>query len=293
MARDTSRRGLTVVSAIGITALAVGVIALSALAIQRASPPASTATAAPVPTYDVADSPSATPSTSSTADAVPRGAERFLTVGANAMWRGVAGVCDQTPPVIERSGDNGESWQDVTPTYRGIAQVRALTSFGGANATTVIDTEDDCATSALTTFSDGEFWELYDDMFAAASFLPANPGAAVIDGQSVAAPCAAPSGLRVNGSAALLCDGTAFARADDAWVPLTPGAVAVAADAEGVVAAHSSTNCDGLQLTRYDGDAPIDLGCAPNITPDEPLAIDLDDSDVVIWAGDELTRITG
>ena len=50
-----------------------------------------------------------------TAPLYDRSQERFLSVGNGVMWRGVAGLCGDVEPLLERSVDSGETWTDVTP----------------------------------------------------------------------------------------------------------------------------------------------------------------------------------
>src|SRR3546814_11031113 len=95
------------------------------------------------------------------------------------MWRGIAGECGAAAPLIERSGDGGQSWEDVTPGYRGIGQVISLDSFAGTEAETVARMGAGCETQALRTFTQGEFWEPYPEVLAASRYAdPAEIGRA-------------------------------------------------------------------------------------------------------------------
>ena len=306
----TATRGGTIATAVGVTILAVAVIALSIAALRevRAVAPGA-ATAQPAPTYSFArtPSPSATPTPTPTGSSPALGgagaAERFLSVGADAMWRGTAGACapaGQAGAVaaqLERSADGGQTWQNVTPTSGGIAHLRSLTSFGGRNATAVVDTGSTCATTTMRTYTDGQFWEPYPDIFAADTYLSA-AGAVVIGGQPVDPPCTAPSGLRQSaGTVALLCEGSAYLRADGAWTPLVADARALAATDAGVVVAHVDAACPGIRLTDFaSASDPVDLGCA-DADAATPLAIDVvpgtggDTPVVALWTGDRLITL--
>lgn len=271
--------------AAALTAIVVAAVALAVLAIQHGRPPASAATARPVPTFEI-ESPSPTPTPTPSAPT----ADRFLSVGAAAAWRATSGACDGTSPVIEWSGDDGLTWTDVTP--EGIGAVRSLTSFGGVNATAVVDAASACDTVALSSFTSGAYWQTYDNLFAAASYLTADPGQVVVAGDAIAAPCSTPRNLRVDGTIALLCEDVAYARSGTEWNQLATGVVALAVDPAGVVTAARTDACAGIELTRYDGQTGGTPACLTVADPAAPLAIDLDQGEVVAWSGDEVARLS-
>ncbi|MBN9177768.1 MAG: hypothetical protein J0I43_10420 [Microbacterium sp.] len=313
-------RGGTIATAVGVTILAVAVIALSIAALRevRAVAPGG-ATAQPAPTYSFARTPAAsatptptpTPTGSGVAPALggAGAAERLLTVGADAMWRATAGTCTPTgqaggaaggPPAhVERSADGGQTWQNVTPANGSIAHVRSLTSFGGRNATAVVDTGAACTTTTMRTYTDGQFWEPYPDIFATDTYLSAT-GSVVIEGQTVTAPCSAPSGLRQGGGGvALLCDGSAYLRTDGTWTPLVGDARALAVSDAGVVVAHADAACPGIRVTDFaSASDPVDLGCA-DADAASPLAIDVIPTDgtggdiptIALWTGDRIITL--
>lgn len=278
--RSAVRRGLpSVVVAILVVALTVAVGGLVALALQRGQGAPPQRVAEPLPTL----SPSPSPSAETTpAIAPPVAAERFVAVGDGVIWRATAGECGGTAPVIERSADDGDTWEDVTPTYRGIAQVRDLLPFADTQATVIADVGDDCETQALRTFTDGTFWSPYDDLLAEATYLTGST--VVIDGVALDAPCARPWGLRAAAdTVAFICDGTAYETTEGRTTRLGDGVTALDLSDGSLVAATVTPDCDGLQLTA-DGEplACVDADAAA------PSALALTDDAIWLWNGDAL-----
>jgi len=310
--------GVTLI-AVGLTVLAVAVAALSIAALRQGRIPGDGDVAGPAPTFTygprtssatpapaasstpaptISTTPSPTP-TASPVPAAPGSDERFLTVGAEAMWRGTAGSCGGAAPLVERSSDDGATWQIVTPTTKGISRLLSLTSFGGRNATAVADLGGDCAPTTLRTYTDGEFWETYPDIFASDTYI--GPSAVVVDGKSVAPPCAAPWGLRsASGTTALVCDDTAYRLDGDTWTAIENGARAVAVTATEIYIARTDAACTGIRLTAHATDGtPTDLGCT-DLDPSEasaPLALDSNPGTsgtvLYLWAGQRLIQIAG
>src|SRR5690606_14075175 len=157
--------------------------------------------------------PSPTPSpTPSQTPVFDRAAERFLAVGSGVIWRGTAGECGAVAPVLERSTDGGKSWNDVTPTYRGIGQLLAVRAFAGDQSEIVALMGDDCELQALRTFTYGQFWEPYDDVLANSWYInPTDPASVGHPGGSLPLPCIDAHGLRTAGDLqALICAQTAY-----------------------------------------------------------------------------------
>ena len=289
--RSPVRRGLpSVVVALLVVALTVAVGALVVLALQRGQGDGVDPASRPAPTVGLtppASSPS--PSESPAAIAPPDADERFLAVDADMMWRATAGRCDGPAPVVERSDDDGDTWVDVTPTYRDIMQIRALTPFAETQADLVADLGDDCETQALRTFTEGTFWSPYDDLLPVSTYLTAE--SLVIDGATVEAPCAQPWGLRASGGiAAFICDGTAYAVADGETTEIGTGVLALDVLDGDIVGATMSPDCDGIQVaTLAPESAPIDC-----LTTDAtgPVALALTSDTVRVWVGDQLLSTT-
>ncbi|TFV84139.1 hypothetical protein E4V99_03450 [Microbacterium sp. dk485] len=297
----TSARWL---AGVAVAVVAVAAIVLAVMALQHvASRPAATQPE-PVPSFtfgspatpDPTATPSATP-VPAPGPAYPRAEERFLSVGSGGMWRGVAGECGVTDPLIERSTDGGQTWTDVTPLYRGIGQLISLDAFAGTEAEAIARMGDECETEALRTFTQGRFWEPYPEVLAASRYLdPADPAVLVTPRGPIETPCADPRSVRsVGPTTALVCEGTAHVLGSDGqWTPLaTPDAAAVAISAETILIASRAAGCEGLAVTRLSGEGftdPAALGCAA-VDPAAPVALAASGDTTFVWSGDSLTRL--
>lgn len=277
-------------SGVIVAVLAVGVIVLTVLALERGRGDAvlsSSAHPAPIVTASESASPTPTPTPTPTpVVAAPGAAERLLAIGTGAMWRATAGACGGPAPVIERSTDGGSTWTNVTPTYRGIAQVLSLDPLAGDQAEIVARVGASCELQALRTFTYGEFWEPYPDVLAASTYVdPSNPASVVTPRGAVAAPCPTAWGLRSAGSTvAIICDGTAYELSDGAWQPVATDAVAVALRNGDVIAAGAQEGCSGLVIGQ---------ACTGVAEPSSPAAIAVSDTDVFLWLGDRVTTVPG
>lgn len=297
-----------VFAGIGVTVLAVAVIMLAVYALQQTGAQATGARATPKPTFSfggpaplpAGDGATSTPTPSPTAgagsDATAPGAdERFLAVGEDVLWRGTAGACGGDAPTIEVSYDTGATWTDVTPTYRDIAQLRTLSTFGGPNAETVADVGEECETQALRTFTAGEFWAPYPDELASSTYVdPMDAGTIITPDGAIEAPCAEAWGLRARGGVvALICDGSAYVRDAADWMPLTPTSVsALSISSDGVIAlAHTDPACDGVAIARYEDDDAQDLGCVGDADPQDDAAVAFAGGAVLLWSGDAVTSL--
>lgn len=282
-----------------VVVAALGAGALVAAAYQHANPPAPDSAPAPVPTFTLGvgvGTPTPTP-TPEPAVALPRDSERFLAVSADAgvWWRGVAGACGGTAPLVERSADAGATWTDVTPLYLGAAQLAALEASDQTEAILIAGVGADCEPQALRTFTQGRFWESYPDVLAASRYSPPTDADVVSTPIGpLAAPCAEARGPRAAGEVvALVCDGAAYASLAGAeWVALpAPDAAAVATDGADVVVAHRSDACPHLTVTRFAGaspDAPGEATCADG-DPAQPTALALTAAGPVVWSAETLT----
>lgn len=276
----------SVVVAVLVVALTVAVGGLVVLALDRGR---GTDTAAqPAPSLEPESTPTPSPTATAMKPAEPGAAERFLAVGDGAMWRATAGACDGDAPVIERSDDDGDTWTDVTPTYRDIAQVRDLTPFAETEADLVADMGADCETQALRTFTKGRFWSPYEDLLPQSTYL--DGATVVIDGTRVDAPCERPWGLRASGdTTAVICDGTAYAIADDTATEIGTGVAALGVRDGQVIGALLRPDCDGVQVAPLTPDAPA-LDCL-DVDADGPVALAVTADSIRVWAGDDLVSM--
>lgn len=295
MARRAQRRPGWWVAVAAVAILAAGVGVLGLTAVQRVERATTTGTAAPVPTFSFGTRTSPPPSAGATPAEVEspaaREAERFLSVGASAMWRATAGVCGRVPPLLERSSDRGATWTDVTPRYLGIAQIASLEAFAGTEAQLVAATGSGCQTQALRTFTQGAFWETFD--LGGARYLDLADASSVREGTAVSpAPCANATGLRAGGSTvAMVCDRAAWSWDGAAWRELSAReAVAVAIDGSDILVAQESADCPGVAVTRFSGAgaSAAPEGCAEGADPTAPTAIAVSADGIWVWSEDVL-----
>jgi hypothetical protein len=275
---------------VAVAVLAVLVVAIAALAFQHARPSDAAATAAPVPTFSLGvDAGLTTPSP--TAATPPSAGDRFLTVGSDALWRATAGRCGETEPRVERSTDGGRSWTDITPRYKGIAEVGTLDPLGGSAAQMVAALGDNCDVQGIRTFTRGRFWEPNKDVIAPARYIDFHNGGVVVtpDGE-IAAPCPSAHGLRATGPVvALVCGKTAYVLSGGSWMKLpATGVAAVAVSSGTVIVAHDGNQCRGLTLTEYPEarwSTGNPVGCAVDADAGKQTAIASGGGGVYVWSG--------
>jgi hypothetical protein len=282
------------VAGIAVLVAIVGVLVFAAL--QHARPEAVSGEAEPVPTFTLGvQTPTPTP-TPTQAAAPSLEQTRMLGLGSEVWWRATAGSCAGPTPLIERSYDQGATWTDVTPTYRGLAQVQTLEAFSARDAE-IVAAVADCEPQALRTYTRGEFWDPYPDVLAASRYVdPSDPGSVNLPSGPVPAPCPAAFGLHAFGDViALVCDGRAWSWSANEWVPLAPeNALAVTIDGSDVLVAHRSDECTGVAIARVAAGAPdvaSPVGCAEGADAATPVAIATRGDGVVAWIGDALVGI--
>ncbi|MEN2740508.1 hypothetical protein ABCS02_22170 [Microbacterium sp. X-17] len=278
-----------------VSVLAVGVIVLSAFAVFHGRDAvASDQTAQPVPTFTRGPAPTATPTPTPTAKAAaaPGAAERFLSMGDGVMWRATAGACGGALPLLERSTDNGATWSDVTPIYRGIGRIDRLDPLAGVQAEMVAGVGAGCPTQAMRTFTSGQFWDFYPDVLAASSYIDgAHPGTIVTPTGPITAPCPTAYGLRGSASStlAIICNGHAYTLSSSkAWTDLgLSNAVAAAVSDDEIIVAHTATDCAGVKVSavRVGTSAPTSVGCLAGASPSAPLALAADGANTIAWTG--------
>ncbi|WP_375385847.1 hypothetical protein [uncultured Microbacterium sp.] len=218
-------------------------------------------------------------------------------MGSAATWRATAGECGKTPPTVERSTDDGATWTDVTPTYRGLAQISSLDAFTDTQGELVGAVGSTCQTQALRTFTQGQFWESYPDVLAASTYLdPADPSVVVTPTGRVDALCAAPTSLRSSDDeVALICDGSAYTlgRANSWTAVDVPDSLALAMSPEGILVAHTSIGCTGVAVSLVaPSAAPVQVACATTVDPAVgPVAIASDGDRLLVWAGGVVTDL--
>jgi hypothetical protein len=283
------------VAVAGIAVLLAAVAVLVFAALQHARPEVARGSAEPVPTFTLGvQTPTPTPTPTEAAPSLEQ--TRLLALGSEAWWRATAGSCTGPAPLIERSDDQGATWTNVTPVYRGIAQVQTLEAFSARDAEIVAGMAG-CEPQALRTYTRGEFWDSYPDVLAASRYVdPSNPGAVQLPSGPVPAPCPAAFGLHAVGDViALICDDRAWTWSAGEWVALAPeNALAVTVDGSDVLVAHRAEDCAGVAIARVAVGAPdvaSPVGCAEGTDAAAPVAIAARGDGVVVWTGDALVGI--
>lgn len=279
-----------------VLVLGLVVAVLSALALQQSQGDA-VAQPNPIPSFSLGVQ-TQTPTSSAEPPAapvtIPPGQERFFSVGAEAWWRGTAGRCGETEPLLERSVDGGQSWEDVTPRYLGIGELMSLDAFAPTEAEMVVKIGPACEVQALRTFTQGRFWEPYPDVLAVSRYIDsADSGTIDLGAESILAPCESASGLRASGDlVAVLCEGLPSVGDDSGWRGLAATeAIAVAFDDQDVLVAHRGPNCEGLTVTRFPAespDAPALAGCVPAADPASPAALAIADGVLLVWTANQV-----
>lgn len=290
MKQNVARSSWLGVTFLLIIAVVVG--ALVVLALQKTSPSERAAAAPPAPISSPSRTaaPTETPAVTTPPVIAPPD-ERFLAVGEGVLWRGTAGSCSEgIAPLLERSTDDGATWADATPTYRGITQLMRVMPFAGAQADLVAALDDGaCEAQGLRTFSDGAYWA--DEAIPEpAAYLGAD-GAPRIGADAIDPPCAEPSSMR--GSAptvAAVCDGRVLARGEAGWAESgMQNAVAVAVRDRTIVAAHLVPDCSGLAIsTTTANEEPVFLTCVTELDPSLPTAIAMSNDRLAVWNGGAL-----
>lgn len=266
----------------------------------------------PAPVPDAGETPPGEPVPSVTSGALPiatapsepapsAGAQTasglFLdAVDGQVAARASAGSCTGSAPSVETTGDGGETWTArPLQTSDDVRQILSLEMVDADQIDLVVLVGPDCSPNLLSTFTGGQFWQLYPDRLSAQSYLvPGDSAQIVIAGASVANPCAAPLELAVSdGSAAVHCaDITAIATTSPAgWLPVTASGLYAAAWSSSQSASTllggvlNPAACDGLQITSFASDgsdfAGTALGCAPSGS--DPAATALGTGGGAIW----------
>ncbi|QEW00848.1 hypothetical protein F6J84_12535 [Microbacterium caowuchunii] len=280
-------------SGVLVAVLAVVVIVLVVLAFQRTRGGAPVEQSPrPVPSFspspDETPSPTATPTATPTPVVItaPGAEERFLSAGSGALWRATAGACGGTEPLLERSTDEGRTWNDVTPRYLGIGQILSLNAFAGTEAQLVALMGADCEVQGLRTFTQGRFWEPNAEVLAGATYLVPDGAEVITPSGRVEAPCDAPWGVRAGGGAtALVCDGIAYTLVDDEWEQVAENALAVALQSGAVVTAAVAPGCNGITISG------VASTCVQVESPSAPSAITTSGPNTLIWALDTLETV--
>ncbi|MFD4422559.1 hypothetical protein ACFWN7_13805 [Agromyces sp. NPDC058484] len=298
-----SRSAFKVWTGVGVSLLAVIVVALSLLALtQNRSVEAAGSTpgaADPDATVAQATDPAEVPAPIAQTVAVPT---RVLTaIDADSAVRAAVTACP-APSTVEVTDDAGASWEPFEA--EGVSAVQQITADSDGFVALIGLASEDCAPSYERSFTDGADWQTAPDELSASWFVdPANRAAVHAPSGDRPAPCGAVVQLTVidENSAALLCDDATVHATVDAggtWLPpvAVPGAAAISAGADGYrVAVINQNGCVGAQVAGVTiTDARLQADAAgvcldATIAPGE-AALAVGDDATWLWAGNALAR---
>lgn len=309
------RRSVLSGGALAIAAVvALAVIALALVFFALRTEPVPNAGETPsAPPLSGTPSPTGTPTATPTNDPTPppvaaSPATRFVAPATDLIAvRATAGSCGGAAPSVEFTVDGGVSWTPSTLAAEdGVAQIIAVEMVDADQVDLVVLTGASCAPSVLTTYTGGEYWQLYPNRLGEMSYLDQrDPTQIVVDGVAEVAPCPAPLELAqsANQEAVRCSDGIA-AYSDEAvrWEGISPRVARAiawttpAGASEPVVAGvfEGAEGCDGLNIRNVEPDGStfdgVDQGCLA--IPASPTTVALGSSESVLWlwVDDELFR---
>ncbi|PPF82738.1 hypothetical protein C5B96_08865 [Subtercola sp. Z020] len=130
--------------------------------------PSSAPSTAPATSAPSTPAPSGTPTPGATS-AAPAAALTGM-ASATVGYRATAGTCSgnstSTDSVIELTTDGGATWTKVNPTDIRIRAVEKINVVDASHVDVLARYGDNCTRSDVTTYTQGEFWQVYPDRTA-------------------------------------------------------------------------------------------------------------------------------
>ncbi len=228
---------------------------------QDSANPPSAAISSVIPTGTPASTPSPTPtslptSTNSAIPAVSLGADfRFLGLTTDGIgFRATKGSCVSDTSVVEKTGDGGVTWEKTNPSDLDIRETDSLAVVDESHVDLLARIGDTCTASAVSTYTQGEFWQAYPNRTSSLSSAPM--------------PTSSPLGGVY-----------AVASSDNLTVVARFGEAACAGLL--VQSVPSITSAD-----------PTSLGCLTQVTQPTPIAVAVEGSTLWVWAASSVYTST-
>lgn len=302
-----SRRARAAWAGVGVSALAVVVIALSFFALTQHGPVADAGSTpgATQPPADVAElpaesaAPAAVPAPAPQTVAVPN--RVMAVIDADSAVRAGSTACP-APSTIETTDDAGATWSAAEAAD--VSTVQRITAGSDAFVALIGLAVEGCTPTYERSFTAGDAWQPAPEELAASWFVdPANRAGVHAPLGDRQAPCTVVVQVAVidENSAAVLCDDASVHATVDAgatWLPpaAVPGAAAIGADGAGYrVAVLNHDGCVGAQVVGVEvGAEGLAAGasgaCFPVAVAAGDVAVASADQVVWLWAGDGLAR---
>ena len=182
---------------------------------------------------------------------------RLLAFSGDTGYRATRGSCGTTDALIEKSSDGGATWATVNPSNIHVREINAIALVDSDHIDTLAVVGDACTKSDLSSYTGGEFWQLYPDKTS--EINEAEPSSDFTTPDVYA-------NTQINGGYLT----ASFGRASCSGVSID------------VVTSPSSADF-------------MSRGCLSAVTASGPLAIATSGETVWIWAGDKvfISRDTG
>lgn len=166
-------------------------------------------------------------------------------------YRSTRGACDGPDPLLETSTDTGKTWQSVTPSSPAIHEVDTLNVIDLDHVDLLGKFGGNCTTSAISTFTAGEFWQTYPDRTS-----------------SVVAVTPSLSSIPVAGVFAVAPNNNGF-----------------------TIGVFGNPSCAGVSIrtlpTATSANGQTDVGCLSAVTSPTPLGLAQSGETLWLWANDQ------
>jgi len=259
-----------------------------------------------IPTVEGADPSVGTPVPTVTPTQGPQRTDPFETArfiegpSSDRAIRATAGSCSGATPVLDATNDGGGTWSAIAlPTDAAVREILDLT-YTSDEIDLLVRHGVDCAVGKLTSFTEGQFWELSAPSGQDSYIDPIGDSSFSLNGVPLPSPCPEPEQLaQVGSSITVRCaDGVAvFSQANERWEGITPlvtSAVAWAPDdsANVIAAVPDSDGCAGLDIRAFpvDGSAfnGVTRSCVPMNSASMDVALGTAGSRLWLWTGEEI-----